>query len=100
MCAEKSDTGAEYGEIVAPTSAWSKSDDGLVVGLRAMNMLRIPESKPRKARSSRKRRETSQTARLELTLEMPAHPRAELVERSEGEVQEPERGVAEVDFYI
>lgn len=102
VCAEKSDVGVGYGEIVAPATAstepTAESNEGLVVGLLAMNMLRIPKSKPLPARASRKERATSRSARLELTLEMPAHRPVESAEPKED--AEPERGVAEVDFYI
>ncbi len=63
-----------------------------------MNLLRIP--KPRSIR--RKRRESQEGARLELTLEMPRNtptPRA-AAEEPEAAEDEPKRGVAEVDFYI
>lgn len=64
-----------------------------------MNMLRIPKSKPLPARASRKERSTSRSARLELTLEMPAHRPVESAEPKD-EAARSERGVAEVDFYI
>ncbi len=64
-----------------------------------MNMLRIPKSKPLPARVSRKARDTSRSARLELTLEMPAHRPIESATPKE-DTAESERGVAEVDFYI
>ncbi len=101
-CAEKSDMSAICGEIVAPSAS---SVDEVAEGLRAMNMLRIPKAKPLPSRA-RKRRESFQPARLELTLEMPR----ERPSRDAGAVQEasekpeqddaPQRGVADVDFYI
>lgn len=99
VCAEKSDAGAGCGEIVAPAASSPTSHEGLVVGLLAMNMLRIPKPKPLPARASRKERNTSRSARLELTLEMPAHRPVESAEPKE-DAAESERGVAEVDFYI
>lgn len=100
--AEKSDAGVGCGEILAPSAASTpKSDAQVGAGLLAMNILRIPKvpTKPRSARDSRKRRDTSRTARLELTLEMPSQ-RPPVEAESAGEPDEPERGVAEVDFYI
>lgn len=65
-----------------------------------MNMLRIPSTLPkvsRKSRVSRKQRETA--TRLELTLEMPSQ-RPPVGDPAPASAEEPERGVAEVDFYI
>ncbi|MCR9164834.1 MAG: hypothetical protein ACE37F_15145 [Nannocystaceae bacterium] len=64
-----------------------------------MNMLRIPKSTPLPARALRKERNRSQSARLELTLEMPAHRPVESSEPKD-EAAKPERGVAEIDFFI
>lgn len=98
--AEKSDKGAECGEIlVAPART---SSEVLAEGLLAMNILRVPKvpTTPASTRALRKRRRSTQGARLELTLEMPAQrPPVESVEHKD-EAQEPERGVAEIDFYI
>ena len=103
VCAEKSDVGAVCGEIIAaPAAVGPHSNDGPVAGLLAMNMLRIPKSKPLPARASRKERNRSQSVRLELTLEMPAHRPIESAEPKDdsAEVAESPRGVAEIDFYI
>ncbi|MBV1861589.1 MAG: hypothetical protein KUG77_24435 [Nannocystaceae bacterium] len=108
VCAEKSQLSAVCGEILAPAAFTApETDEGPAVGLRTMNMLRIPNVLPTPSRRhtpegdrvSRKRRDTAQGARLELTLEAPS--RAPAVEENMDEPpSEPERGIAEVDFYI
>ena len=60
----------------------------------AMNVLHIPKRQPRRRAS----RQSSEPARLELTLEAPREqPR---VTPDESGADEPQRGIAEVDFYI
>ncbi len=107
-CAEKSELSAVCGEILAPAAFKAPAtDEDLAVGLRAMNMLRIPKvlptpvttQNPRGYRGSRKRRDTTQGPRLELTLEAPSH-RPPAAEHANEPASEPERGIAEVDFYI
>ncbi len=105
MCAEKSELSAVCGEILAPAAFTAPAtDEDLAVGLRAMTMLRIPKilptpQLPKGYRDSRKRRDTTQGARLELTLEAPSL-RPAVEEKVDEPANEPERGIAEIDFFI
>ncbi len=108
MCAEKSELSAVCGEILAPAAFTAPAtDEDLAAGLRAMTMLRIPKVLPTPAtpespkgyRGSRKRRDSTQGARLELTLEAPSR-RPAVEEKVDEPASEPERGIAEIDFYI
>lgn len=100
MCAEKSELSAVCGEILAPAAFTAPAtDEDVAAGLRAMNMLRIPKVLPTPVKRSRKRRESTQGARLELTLEAPSQ-RPAVEEKVDEPASEPERGVAEVDFFI
>lgn len=97
-CAEKSELSAVCGEILAPAAFTAPAtDEDLAVGLRAMNMLRIPKVLP--TPGSRKRRDKTQGPRLELTLEAPSH-RPPAAEKGDELAREPERGIAEIDFFI
>ena len=97
---EKSEKRANCGEILtAPAHA---SAGAVTDGLLAMNILRVPKvpAKTPAARALRKRRSSTQGARLELTLEMPAQRQPLEAPASGEQEREPERGVAEIDFYI
>lgn len=105
VCAEKSELSAVCGEILAPAAFPApETDEDLAAGLRAMTMLRIPKVLPTPAtpkgyRGSRKRRDATEGARLELTLEAPSR-RPVVEDKVDEPAGEPERGIAEVDFYI